>query len=240
MKIKRPKSIQNLTQNSIKISLRKTAMQAAMPNLAQEHKTEPLVPTCWTSLIATLRSSLIEKLNQLPSSQCLTKISTLVEITTTAHLTPMITVANLEASIALLVTKAQPKTIHQSLAKLQLVTKIKTALPSKLKLSMLHASTQRVLSSCQPKLLLLPQKWMTSPNRTLFSSTSQKEDGSALSVKITTSKEEKTATDAKRTSLMKTTKESQSTWVKLNWLRSKRKLSKLKKRPLLNKTNKAN
>lgn len=45
MKIKRPKIIQNLTQNSIKILSKKKAMSAAMPNLASELRTEQLVPT---------------------------------------------------------------------------------------------------------------------------------------------------------------------------------------------------
>jgi hypothetical protein len=138
----------------------------------------------------------------------------LEEITTTAPLTLMITVGSLEVSIALLVTKVQLRTINQSLAKLQLVViKINMVLQSRLKPLMLHALTQRVLSSCQVKLLLplLQKLVVTSLNKTLSSSTSQKEDGSALSAKTTTSKEEKTATDARKISLMKTTKESQNT-----------------------------
>jgi len=138
----------------------------------------------------------------------------LEEITTTAPLTLMITVGSLEVSIALLVTKVQLRTINQSLAKLQLVViKINMVLQLRLKPLMLHALTQRVLSSCQVKLLLplLQKLVVTSLNKTLSSSTSQKEDGSALSAKTTTSKEEKTATDARKISLMKTTKESQNT-----------------------------
>jgi len=150
MKIKRPKNIKNLTQNSIKISLRKTAMQAATLNLAQELKTEQLVPTCWTSSIVTLPWSHIEKLNQLPRSICLIKTSTL-EIITTAHQTLMITVDNLEVLIALQETKAQLSPIHQSLAKLH--NQINMVLQSKLKPSMLLALTQRVQSSCQIKSL---------------------------------------------------------------------------------------
>jgi hypothetical protein len=134
-----------------------------------------------------------------------------VEITTTAHLILMITVANLEASIALLVTKVQLRIIHQSLAKLQLVIKINVVLLSKLQLLMLHALTLRVLSSCQLNLLPPLQKLLTTLNRTLSSSTSQKVDGSALSVKTITLKEEIIATDAKKISLKKTTKESQNT-----------------------------
>lgn len=150
MKIKRPKNIQNLTRNSIKISLRKTAMWAAL-NLAQELKTEQLALTCWTSSIATLLLSLIEKLNQLPSNTCHIKTSTLEEKTTTALQTPMTTVANPEVSIALQETKVQLRPIHQSLAKLHKVSKTNMALLSKLKPSMLHALTQRVLSLCQLK-----------------------------------------------------------------------------------------
>jgi len=150
MKIKRPKNIKNLTQNSIKISLRKTAMQAATLNLAQELKTEQLVPTCWTSSIVTLPWSHIEKLNQLPRSICLIKTSTL-EIITTAHQTLMITVDNLEVLIALQETKAQLSPIHQSLAKLH--NQINMVLQSKLKPSMLLALIQKVQSSCQIKSL---------------------------------------------------------------------------------------
>ena len=153
MKIKRPKNIKNLTQNSIRISLRKTAMWAATLNLAQELKTEPLVPTCWTSSIVTLPLSLIEKLNHLSSNLCHIKTLTSEEITTTALQTLMITVANPEVLTALQETKAQLKLIHQSLAKLHKATKTNIPLQSKLKPSMLHALTQRVLSSCQIKLL---------------------------------------------------------------------------------------
>jgi len=48
-------------------------------------------------------------------------------------------------------------------------------------------------------------------SKTHSSSTSQKEDGSALNAKTTTSKEEKTAIDARKRNVRKTTKESQST-----------------------------
>jgi len=148
MKIKRPKNIKNLTQNSIRISLRKTAMWAATLNLAQELKTEPLVPTCWTSSIVTLPLSLIEKLNHLSSNLCLIKTSTSEEITTTALQTLMITVANPEVLTALLETKVQLSHIHLSLAKLHMASKTNIPLQLKLKPSTLHALTQRVLSSC--------------------------------------------------------------------------------------------
>jgi len=65
----------------------------------------------------------------------------------------MITVVNLEVLTALQETKAQLKLIHQSLAKLHKANKTNIPLQSKLKPSMLHALTQRVLSSCQIKLL---------------------------------------------------------------------------------------
>jgi len=154
MKIKRPKNIKNLTQNSIRISLRKTAMWAATLNLAQELKTEPLEPTCWTSSIVTLPLTLIEKLNHLSSNLCLIKTSTSEETTITALQTHMRTVANPEALTALLETKAQLRVILQSLAKLQMVSKTNNIpLQLKLKPSMLHALTQRVLSLCQLKLV---------------------------------------------------------------------------------------
>lgn len=152
MKIKRPKNIKNLTQNSIRISLRKTAMWAATLTLAQELKTEPLVPTCWTSSIVILPLTLINMLNHLPSNLCLIKTSTLEETTTTALQTLMRTVANPEALTALLEMKAQLRAILQSLAKLHMDSKTNNIpLQLKLKLSMLHALTQRVLFSCQLK-----------------------------------------------------------------------------------------
>ena len=145
MKIKRPKNIKNLTQNSIRISLRKTATLVETLNLAQELKTEPLVPICWTSSIVTLPLSLSNlKFNNI----CHIKTSTLEETTTTVPQTHMITVANLEAWTVHQETKAQLRLIHQSSAKLQ-YSRTNIPLRSKSKPSTLHASTQRVQCSCQ-------------------------------------------------------------------------------------------
>lgn len=208
-------------------------MSAAMPNLASELRTEQLVPTYWTSLIVTLPLSLW---NQLPSHLCLIKISISEVKTITTVLTHMITAGNLEVSTAPQETKAQLKAIHQSSAKLH----IHSNKQSKLKLLMLHVSTQRVLSSCQ--LNHLPQKFILTiiPNRTLPNLISPKVDGSVLSAKTTTLKEEKIAIDARKKSLMRTSKESQSTWAKPNSPRSKRKLLRLKRKQLLNKTSAVN
>lgn len=77
-------------------------------------------------------------------------------------------------------------------------------------------------------------------NKLLSYSTFQKVDGSALNAKITILKEEKIAIDARKREVMKIMKVSQSTWAKPSLQKSKRKLLKLRKRPLLNNKSKEN
>jgi len=77
-------------------------------------------------------------------------------------------------------------------------------------------------------------------NKTLSSLTSQKVDGSALNAKITISRAEKTAIDARKRKMMKIMKVNQSIWAKQSLQKSKKKLSKLRKRLLLSNKSKEN
>ena len=77
-------------------------------------------------------------------------------------------------------------------------------------------------------------------NKTLSSLTSQKVDGSALNAKITISKAEKIAIDARKRKMMKIMKVNQSIWAKQSLQKSKKKLSKLRKRLLLSNKSKEN